>query len=562
MKPINFQIKNNSCFLFILLSALCFACSSSVNQDKVSKSYSLSKVWVPDNGDGTYKNPVLHSDYSDPDAIRVEDDYYMISSSFNCVPGIPILHSNDLVNWNLVAYVFDKQMPKEYFNVTRNGQGVWAPSIRFHKGKYYIYYGDPDFGIYMTESDKPEGSWSEPVLVKEGKGWIDPCPFWDNDGKAYLVHAWAGSRAGLKSILTLHQMSKDGKRLLDDGVIIFDGHINNSTVEGPKMYQKNGYYYVFAPAGGVSTGWQLALRSKNIWGPYEYKVVLNQGTTNINGPHQGAWVDTKTGEDWFIHFQDMGAYGRIVHLQPMIWKDNWPFIGIDNNNDGIGEPVSSFKKPDVGKSYPLCTPPTSDEFNAHQIGLQWQWHANPLATWGCPSGNLGYLRLNAISFPSNPLNFWYQPNILLQKFPAEEFSISAKFEFHPNFNGDQTGLIIMGEDYSHISVKYKDNELILSQSLCIEASDSSKEEIKELAKLQENIFFLRVDVSDGALCQFSYSKDSVHFTPVGFPFKAKAGRWIGAKAGVFCKGDTLTNNAGYVNIDWFRVGQKSVLRNE
>ncbi|HRV56343.1 MAG TPA: glycoside hydrolase 43 family protein, partial [Mangrovimonas sp.] len=264
-----------------------------------------SQVWVADQGDGTYKNPVLYADYSDPDVVRVGDDFYMTASSFTAVPGLPILHSKDLVNWELINHAVQEIVPIPVFNVPQHGNGIWAPSIRYHHDEFYIYWGDPDFGIYMVKTKNPYGDWEKPVLVMEGKGLIDPCPFWDEDGKAYLVHAYAGSRASVKSILVINKMNPEGTKVLDKGKVVFDGHDAHPTVEGPKFYKRSGYYYIFAPAGGVATGWQLVLRSKNIYGPYEEKVVLEQGSTNINGPHQGAWLDSPNGEDWFVHFQDV-----------------------------------------------------------------------------------------------------------------------------------------------------------------------------------------------------------------------------------------------------------------
>ena len=296
----------------------------------------VSKVWVADLGNGTYKNPILHADYSDPDAIRVGDDYYLTASSFSDIPGLPILHSKDLVNWTIIGHALKKQPPFEVFDKPQHGGGVWAPAIRFHNDEFYIFYPDPDYGIYMVKTKNPAGEWEKPVLVKAGKGWIDPCPLWDDDGNAYLVSAFAGSRAGFKSVIIVSKMSVDGTKLLDDGVMVFDGHDKHPTIEGPKFYKRNGYYYIFAPAGGVPTGWELILRSKNIYGPYEEKIVLAQGKSPINGPHQGAWVTTQTGEDWFLHFQDRGAYGRIVHLQPMKWVNDFPVIGVDADGDGTG----------------------------------------------------------------------------------------------------------------------------------------------------------------------------------------------------------------------------------
>ncbi|MEX2336445.1 MAG: glycoside hydrolase 43 family protein, partial [Fulvivirga sp.] len=307
----------------------------------------VSEVWVSDQGDGTYKNPVLHADYSDPDVVRVGQDYYMTSSSFNVAPGLPVLHSKDLVNWELIGHALDRQLPVDHFKTPRHGNGVWAPAFRHHNGEFYIYWGDPDFGIYMVKSENPEGPWEEPVLVEEGKGLIDPAPLWDDDGKAYLVHAYAGSRAGIKSILVVKPMNAEGTKTTGEGRIVFDGHEDHPTVEGSKFYKKDGLYYIFAPAGGVSTGWQLILRSENVYGPYEEHISLAQGETDINGPHQGAWVTTESGEDWFIHFQDKGAYGRIVHLQPMEWKNGWPTMGEDPDGDGTRQPVMTHKKPDT-----------------------------------------------------------------------------------------------------------------------------------------------------------------------------------------------------------------------
>src|ERR1044072_2040209 len=338
----------------------------------LSISPNISSVWIADNGDGTYKNPIIHADYSDPDAIRVGDDFYMTASSFNAAPGLPILHSKDLVNWRIVGHVFREQTPREIFARPRHGGGVWAAALRCHDGEFYIYYGDPDFGIYLTKAKDPAGLWSEPKLIKKAKGWIDPCPFWDDDGNAYLVHAFAGSRAGIKSILVINKMSADGTQLLDDGVMVFDGHESDPTVEGPKFYKLNGYYYILAPAGGVATGWQLALRSKQIYGPYEKKIVLAQGKSATGGPHQGALVDTPTGEWWFLHFQDKGPYGRVVHLQPAVWKNGFAVIVPDAGGDGTGEPVTRFKKPNVGKTYLIETPQDSDEFDSSGVGLQWQ----------------------------------------------------------------------------------------------------------------------------------------------------------------------------------------------
>lgn len=519
----------------------------------MAQEVTMSKVWVADKGNGSYNNPIIHADYSDPDVCRVGDDFYMTASSFNCIPGLPILHSKDLVNWELIGYALNVQYPEDHFTAVQHGNGVWAPSIRYHNDEFYIYYGDPDFGVYMLKAKDPKGPWSKPHLVKAGTGLIDACPLWDEDGKAYLVHAFAGSRAGFKSILVVHEMTLDGRELIGEPAMVFDGHDGNTTVEGAKFYKNNGYYYIFAPAGGVSEGWQLAMRSDNPFGPYEVKRVLEQGSTDVNGPHQGGWVETLNGEYWFLHFQDKDAYGRIVHLQPMRWEKNWPVIGVDYDGNGVGEPVKSFKKPYVEKKWTIITPPESDEFNSYKTGLQWQWQANPLIGYGFSSGNMGYYRLNCYPRPEKADNLWLIPNILLQKFPAEEFSASTKLTFNHRFDGEEAGFIVMGDSYQYISLKRINGKLQVRVVRCIDARTGGNEEVLFEEFYNGNTVYFKVQITKGALCQFSFSENGRQFKNIAESFKAVPGRWIGAKVGYFALREGIINDAGTVDIDWFRV---------
>ena len=531
--------------------ALCFVC---VSYGEAQHSKTAQRVaWNPDNGDGTYKNPVIFADYSDPDVIRVGDDFYLTASSFNCAPGLPILHSKDLVNWRILAHVFQRQHPTEVFCKPQHGNGVWAPAIRKHNGEFFIFYGDPDFGIYRTKTRNAGGPWSAPQLIHAAKGWIDPCPFWDEDGKAYLVRAWARSRSGIQSILTLHRMSADGTSLLDEGKTIFDGHAKHPTIEGPKLYKRNGYYYIFAPAGGVTRGWQTVLRSKTIDGPYEDRIVMEQGKTEINGPHQGAWVELKSGEAWFMHFQDRGAYGRVVHLQPMRWVDDWPVIGADADGDGKGEPVLVHKMPDVGRQFASVAPQTSDEFGRITLGLQWQWHANNEPKWFSLSSRPGWLRLAALSIPENAENLWSVPNLLLQKFPAPAFVVTTRFNFSSLEQKEQAGLIVMGTDYSYIALERTPSGTRIKRVVCTDAPSSAREVVQASASLEGKEAFLRVSVDASAICRFSFSHDQKVFEPLGEAFVAKPGRWIGAKVGLFAVAQGRGGRSGFAEFDWFRV---------
>ena len=519
--------------------------------------------WTPDLGDGTYRNPVLFADYSDPDAIRVGDDYYLIASSFLDAPGLPILHSKDLVNWTLINHALAAQVPADHFAVPRHGEGVWAPAIRFRDGRFWIIYPDPDFGLYLTTATDPAGAWTPPILIKRGRGLIDPCPFWDDDGQLYLVHGWARSRAGISNLLTLHRLSADGTRVLDAGEVIIDGNKipGWTTLEGPKLYKRHGIYYVFAPSGGVVGGYQAVFRSKSLYGPYEHHVVLDQGHSAINGPHQGAWVDTQTGEDWFLHFQDRGVYGRVVHLEPMVWHDDWPVIGADPAGTGKGEPVPEYRKPGVGRKWPVAMPQTSDEFDGEKLGLQWQWNANPRAGWASLSARPGFLRLACVPEPivrndgsRSANNLYDAPNFLLQKFPGPAFTVTTSMQFSPLAEGERAGLVVFGYNYAWIGLRKAASGLRLVCVVNIGANRPGAQE-REVAGLDvaKAPACLRVTADENGICRFAYSLDDRAFASIGPPFQAAGDRWIGAKVGLFASAAPFASAWGFADFDWFRV---------
>ncbi|WP_438480303.1 glycoside hydrolase family 43 protein [Oleiharenicola lentus] len=500
--------------------------------------------WVADLGNGTYKNPILHADYSDPDVVRVGDDYWMTSSSFSHVPALPILHSKDLVNWQLVTHALPRLVPEAGFVTPQHGKGVWAPAIRHHAGKFWIYYPDPDYGIYVITAKDPAGKWSEPVLVKGGRGLIDPCPLWDDDGRVYLIHGWAKSRAMVGNVLTLLELNAEGTTVIDDFGYVINGDKlpNYRTLEGPKFLKRDGWYYVFAPAGGVKPGWQSVFRAKSIRGPYEDRIVLAQGKSPVNGPHQGALVDTPKGEEWFIHFQDKDAYGRIVHLQPVTWKDGWPLMGTGvTSGEKTGEPVLVHKKPAL-PAQPIAVPPTSDDFAAKKLGLQWQWQANPGKHWYSLTEKSGSLRLFAQP-ETVPGNLYDAPYLLMQKFPALEFSATTVLD--ASGGAAQAGLIVFGFDYAWVGVR--DGRLV--QVTVDKASEKPKANYVTAEALTGKVH-LRVEVRDGGKCRFSYSLDGKTFTPLGAEFTANVGRWVGAKVGIFAAGAS-----GHADFEEFIVGQ-------
>ena len=534
-----------------------------------------SQVWSPDNGDGTYTNPVINADYSDPDVCvgASGEDYYMTASSFQCSPGLPILHSKDLVNWEIINYAIgslyegDEQL-LSHFSKPQHGNGVWAPSIRYHQGWYYIYWGDPDYGVYMVKTQDPAGEWTKPLCVIKGQGYIDTTPLWDDDGRCYLVNGWANSRSKFASVLTVREMSADGTHAIGQPVIVFDGNgTENRTCEGPKFYKRDGWYWIMCPAGGVPTGFQLAMRSKSPYGPYEHKIVLQQGKTNINGPHQGGWVHTKYGEDWFLHFQDKEAYGRVVHLNPVDWSTGWPMMGKK------GEPVTTYKKP-KSSSNVIVNPVEDDEFNAPVIGKQWEWHANYDEKFGVPTA-FGTMRIYTYKLSDGWKNLWEVPNMLLQKTPADVFTVTAKLRFTSKADGQMGGLIMMGHNYQALVVKRVGKEFQLCVITCQDA-DRGKPQHEELIAtlkptaedkidykpgLHEDIY-MRLIVSNAEAgiphggspkVSFAWSLDGKKFKDCGQQYQMKQGKWIGAKFGFVAVETNPKADRGWIDADWIRV---------
>lgn len=503
----------------------------------------------------TYDNPVLPADFSDPDVIRDGDDFWMTSSSFGHVPGLPILHSRDLVHWTVVNYAIPR-FGDAAFDVPQHGNGVWAPSLRQHDGWYWIFYGDPDRGIYMTKARHPRDTWSPPTLVQAGKGLIDPSPLWTDDGKAWLVHAYARSRSGIKHKLVVHEMRADGTALLDTGTLVFEDSVHHPTAEGPKFYERNGTYWIFAPAGGVATGWQLAMRASHPRGPYMARTVLAQRDSRVNGPHQGAWVSLANGDDWFLHFQDRGAYGRIVHLQPMRWRDDgWPVIGDAVASDTTGQPVQRAQLPRVASAAPRVPLQTTDEFDSGVPGLQWQWQANPQSAWMAP-GPPGVLSLRAQPLTGRARTLWDAPNLLLQKLSAERQVFTTVLTPRGTRVGDRAGLVCFGLDYAWVGVERDSVGWRIVSVRVKNAETASSEALTTEGRLPAGAAIqLRATLDTGATITFAYSVNGGPFVPLSEPFTAREGKWVGAKVGLFASASSPTapGTPAEARFNYFRV---------
>ncbi|MGN1319468.1 MAG: family 43 glycosylhydrolase [Lachnospirales bacterium] len=501
--------------------------------------------WKSDLENGNYRNPILFSDYSDPDVIRVNNDFYMVASSFTYFPGVPVLHSTDLVNWRIISYAVEK-MPLSKYDTPKHGCGVWAPSIRYYNDTFYVYFGDPDEGVFMAKTKDPFNKWEDTICVAKAKGWIDTCPFWDDDGSAYLIRGVAKSRIGYKSKLFLHKMSSDGTKLLDDGKLIFDGRINHPTIEGPKMYKRNGYYYIFAPAGGVQQGWQMMARSKNIYGPYEHRVILHQGDSPINGPHQGGLVELQNGESWFLHFQDLDAYGRIIHLQPCKWVNDWLEVGVDTNNDKIGEPVLEYKKP-MGLVSEVILPVESDDFKGDRLSLQWQWQAHCNKKFYSLTGNS--LILNAVS--NDGENLSDAPNLLCELIKRPNFTVDTKINLKLE-KGESCGLVITGGSYYGIKVTKSDEVIEVAQvSYELMKDCKTNEIISETKTYKADSIYLRLKVKYPGFISTYVSLDGTDFSKIGDDLFYNVSRksWVGGKIGIFSVG----KDKGYAEFMYLRV---------
>lgn len=502
-----------------------------------------------------YQNPILYADYSDPDVIRVGDDYYMVASSFTYLPGVPLLHSRDLVHWEIINYCVPS-LPFEKYDTPAHGSGTWAPSIRYHDGMFYVFVPLVDEGIFVARSRDPYGTFTLNCL-HEAKGWIDPCPFWDDDGKAYMIFAYARSRCGIKHKLDLVEIDPDCTRLLGEPSTIFDGEQMAPTSEGPKFYKHDGWYYILMPSGGVATGWQSALRARSVTGPYEYKVVMHQGNTEVNGPHQGGWVTGTDGRHWFVHFQDVIELGRITHLQPMCFNGGWPFIGSDLNGDGIGEPVKEWHLPAEGQpEYEIAQ---SDDFSGDTLGLQWQWQANPRQSFYSLAGS--GLRLFCLANPSRENLLWYAPNAMTQIPQHQALSAVTKVRLLSDQAGDMAAMGMIGHSYAYLGLVKKEtgNEVVLYSGSVTkkEFEGEAEEEVLASVPYESDAVYFRMEVFKNKTYRFAWSSDGIRYNSIGGANPLERATWTGAKLCLWSANKNNSISEGYGEYEFIHIEDRS-----
>lgn len=484
-----------------------------------------------DNGNGTYTNPVIPADFPDPDVIRVNDTYYMVNTTMFIFPGVTILKSKDLVNWQYCSNAvqrFDFGPCYDLNGCDRYGHGQWATSLRYHNGKYYLLFITLNEGGFLCTAVKPEGPWKVRHLTK---GFYDASLLFDGD-KIYVAHG--------NSKLYVTELNSDFAPLGKDS-LVFTGDIRHG-LEGTHFYKINGYYYLYSTYG-ARDGIQVALRSKNVYGPYEEKVVMRDTTPGVNfGIHQGALIKTQTGQWWTMLFVDQGAFGRFPSLQPVKWVDGWPMVGVN------GKAVATYKKPAIGKEYPTTRLATSDEFSETKLGMQWGWNHNPVPGKWSLTRRPGYLRLETAGVASALPE---ARNTLTQRmFTYYSKSIPTigvtKMDIGKMKDGDVAGLAIFQNPYAYIAVRQWAGTKYVAMVNNGETMDS--------AVVKTNAVYLRASASYGTSdASFSYSVDNKNFVPIGneLAMKFSLSIFTGNKMCLF--NYATQTSGGYVDFDWFRM---------
>ena len=508
--------------LFALYALLFVLCINMVNAQNIHS----------DNGNGTYTNPLISADFPDPDVIRVNDTYYMVTTTMFIFPGVTILKSHDLVNWEYCSNAVQRFDFSDCYNLdtcSRYGHGQWATSLKYYNGKFYLLFITLNEGGFMCTADKAEGPWN---ITHLPKGFYDPGLFFDDDGKIYVAQGY--NNISITEVdSNLVPVSKDS--------LVFVGNIRKG-LEGTHVYKINGYYYLYCTYGGRD-GMQVALRSKNIYGPYEQKLLIYDTTRGINyGIHQGALIQTQTGEWWTILFVDSGPFGRFPSLQPVTWVDDWPMIGIN------GKAVTTYKKPNVGKTYPIKNFPTSDEFNEKTLGMQWGWNHNPDSAKWSLTQRKGYLRLTTASVTND---FKTARNTLTQRpFAKHNQTIptiaTAKIDVRKMKDGDVAGVAVFQDPYAYISVKQNGNKKYIIMV-------NNGKMIDSVAINSSTIYLRTIASNITEKANFEYSTDNRNFKSLGNELTMRFSLKI-FTGNKFCLFNYATKKlGGYVDVDWLRV---------
>lgn len=504
------------------------------------------QAWTPNNGDGTFTNPILWGDWPDPDVMRVGDTFYMVSTSMHYVPGCPILKSKNLVDWEMAGYAvahYDEDPRYDLEGGSLYLNGAWASSIRYHNGRFYVFFCTPygwgrDTGHFsVCEAERPEGPWTRTIFPEY---LYDPGVLFDDDGRIYVVHG--------QGTLYVTELNADLKSVKGEARQIWSGAVSNRKgdrsggAEGSHVYKIDGMYYITCPAGGTE-GWQVCLRSKSIYGPYESKVIMDDATSYPpNGLHQGGMVQLQDGSWWFIIMQDRGPIGRVAHLVPVNWQDGWPMLGAD------GHDVGTYPLPVTAKRSAIKVPATTDEFDRKQLGLQWQWNHNPdPARWSLTERR-GYLRLHA----SHADKLDMARNTLTQRVQGPLSQGTVELDITGLKDGSVAGFGIFQRPYAYLAVTQQNGR----RTLAYYENDELRE--TAVADLHTDRIWLRARTTDRDFtARFYFSLDGTHFQPVGDAFHMELGlAWTGNRFALFHFSRSDEGVGAAADFNWFRFTNK------
>ncbi|MEH3122824.1 MAG: glycoside hydrolase 43 family protein [Sphingomonas phyllosphaerae] len=490
------------------------------------------QVWRSDRGDGNYANPPLNADYPDPDIIRVGADFYFASTTFANAPGITLLHSRDLVNWDIVSHLLSRLDGSPTFDMADGGSyrhGFYAPSLRYRRGVFYVAVTPVGQHTRIYRARDPKGPWTHVTLNRAA---FDPALFFDDDGAVYLA-----TSIGSDGTITLHTLDRDATRITASRVIHY-----NKGAEGSKLLKRNGYYYLFNAIPG-----KLALtvsRARALDGPWETRPQIDDTT----GGHQGALVDLPDGGWYGFVMRDSGAIGRVTNISPVFWRDDWPVWGTP---DAPGRVPDVARKPIAGQSF--AEPPSSDDFAARTLGRQWQWNHNPLDRRWSLGERPGWLRLHAA--PGS--QFWWARNTLVQKGQAPRARGEVLVDTSALRPGDVCGFGTLGKFSAQLSVLGRTNTLTMR--VTEDRKDGPHIDIREPARrFRGTRLWLRTEMDFPAkVATLSYSEDGRRFTPIGgtvpLVFDWQTGTFQGVQFALSCYNPA--GKGGWLDVDRFTLSK-------
>ncbi|MCO5949904.1 glycoside hydrolase family 43 protein [Mucilaginibacter flavidus] len=526
-KKLAAEVNGNKYIKWIVLFYLLLFCTATIFAQVKDRQ---KQVWTPDNGNGTFTNPLMWGDWPDPDIIRVGDDFFFISTSMHYVPGSPIAKSKDLVNWEMAGYAVPRYDEDPRFDMkggTLYLNGSWANTLRYHNGKFYVGFDTQHAGggtghFSMCVADDVKGPWKRTIFPER---LYDPGLFFDDDGKAYVAHG--------KGTIYITPLADDALSVAGKPVKV----IEKEPVEGSHMYKINGKYYIFSPAAGI--GSQMCFRSDHVYGPYEKKVVMHDTRNTPYGVHQGGLVQLKNGDWWCLIMDDRGPIGRTTRLEPVTWVDGWPMIGMKNDKgEWVG--VDTFKKPDVGGTCPIIVPPTADEFNSPKLGLQWQWNHNPDPEKWSLTEHKGYMRLKA----GKANNLAGARNTLTQRVQGPYSNGIVEMHVSGMKDGDIAGFGIFQFPYAFVSVQQKGTK----REIVMVNNDTT---ITTLNFSGTTVWFKANVTHVGFKASFAYSTDGKNYHPIGNELKMGLGLdWTANRFALFNYSTNETGAGGYADFNW------------